>query len=362
MALDQITLSHFRNHADTRLEGARAFNLLLGENGAGKTNVLEALSLFSPGRGLRRAPMADMAGLCGDGGFQIGASLASSPHEEPVRLGTYCESTRPGRRHVRINGSESSALRLAEWVSIGWLTPAMDRLFTDSPGGRRRFLDRMALAFDPLHARHANRYDAALRERNKLLSDERAPDPAWLDGVEAQLAEHGAALAAGRAHAVAQVSAELALLADEPFARPALTYAHAGPLPRGELQAALSGHRRKDRIAGRTLIGPHRDDLAVSMAGKDMPAAACSTGEQKAMLIAIVLAHATLAARGRANLLLLDEIAAHLDPLRRETLFDRLSASGAQVWLTGTELAPFAAIEQDAAIWQVSDGQVHKLR
>lgn len=361
MALDQITLSHFRNHAESRLEGTRTFNLLLGENGAGKTNVLEALSLFSPGRGLRRASMADMVGLRGDGGFRIGASLASSPHEEPVRLGTYCESARPGRRHVRINGSESSALRLAEWVSIGWLTPAMDRIFTDSAGGRRRFLDRMALAFDPLHARHANRYDAALRERNKLLSDERSPDPAWLDGVEAQLAEHGAALAAGRAHAVAQVSGQLAHLGDEPFARPALSYAHAGPMLRGELQAALSANRRRDRAAGRTLTGPHRDDLAVYMSGKDMPAAACSTGEQKAMLIAIVLAHATLAARGRANLLLLDEVAAHLDPVRRATLFDRLRASGAQVWLTGTEIAPFATIEQDAAIWQVKDGQLIKL-
>lgn len=362
MALDRITLSHFRNHAETRLDGARRFNLLLGENGAGKTNVLEALSLLSPGRGLRRAPMADMAGRDGDGGFQIGASLISSTVEEPVRLGTYCESARPGRRLVRINGSETSALQLAEWLSIGWLTPAMDRLFTDSAGGRRRFLDRMALALNPAHARHATRYEAALRERNKLLGDDRIPDPAWLDGIEAQMAQHGAALSAGRAQTIAQITEELALLPDAPFARPALSYAHTGPLSQGDLQAAFHSNRRKDRMAGRTLIGPHRDDLAVRMAGKDMQAAACSTGEQKAMLIAIVLAHATLAARGRANVLLLDEVAAHLDPVRRDTLFDRLRESGAQIWLTGTELAPFAAIEREAVIWTVSSGEAHRLR
>lgn len=362
MALEHITLSHFRNHADTRLDGARRFNLLVGENGAGKTNILEALSLFSPGRGLRRAALAEMAGHSGQGGFQIGASLSTAAGDEPVRLGTYTEPARPGRRLVRINASEASAAGLGEWLSIGWLTPAMDRLFADSAGARRRFLDRMALALDPLHARHASHYENALRERNRLLGDDRPPDPLWLDGIEAQLAQHGAALGAGRANVVAAVSAELANLPAEPFARPLLAYSPGGPVAQEALQAALRENRRLDRRAARTLIGPHRDELGVTMDGKGMPAAACSTGEQKAMLIALVLAHATLAARGRPNLLLLDEVAAHLDPLRREALFDRLHQSGAQLWLTGTELAPFAAIDREAAIWRVSSGQIEAVR
>ncbi len=361
MALDQITLSGFRNHAETRLDGARAFNLLVGENGAGKTNILEAISLFAPGRGLRRAPLAEMAGNGGEGGFAAGASLIGSADEEPVRLGTFSEAARPGRRLVRVNGSEASAVSLGEWLSISWLTPAMDRLFTDSAGGRRRFVDRLSLALDPLHARHATRYETALRERNRLLGDEMEPDPTWLDGIEAQMAEHGAALAAGRASAISRIMEELATLPAEPFARPTLSYDTGGPIPQSELASALRDNRRQDRKASRTLIGPHRDELGVTMDGKGVPAASCSTGEQKAMLIAIIIAHANLAARGRPNLLLLDEVAAHLDPVRREVLFDRLRESGAQLWLTGTEPAPFDAIRDEAAVWNVFDGKVQRL-
>ena len=360
MALDQITLSDFRNHAKTRLDGTRRFNLLVGENGAGKTNVLEALSLFAPGRGLRRAALAEMAGNSGNGGLAIGASLQAEPDQEPVRLGSYTKPAKPGRRLVRINGSETSAVSLGEWLAIGWLTPAMDRLFTDSAGARRRFVDRMALALDPLHARHASRYEAALRERNRLLGDEREPEAAWLDGIEAQMAEHGAALAAGRAGLISRIMEKLTTLPSEPFARPALSYAAGGPIIRADLTAALRDNRRQDRAASRALIGPHRDELVVTMDGKETPAATCSTGEQKAMLIAIILAHANLAAKGRPSLLLLDEVAAHLDPIRREALFDRLRDSGAQVWLTGTELAPFDAIREEAAVWRVVDGRVER--
>lgn len=361
MALDQITLSHFRNHAETRLDGTRRFNLLVGDNGAGKTNILEAISLFAPGRGLRRAALAEMAGSSGDGAMAIGASLTTGPGEEPVRLGSYSKATAPGRRLVRINGSETSAVSLGEWLAIGWLTPAMDRLFTDSAGARRRFVDRMTLAVDPMHARHATRYEAALRERNRLLSDEREPESAWLDGVEAQMAEHGSALASGRAGLISRIMEELAMLPAEPFARPALSYLAGGPIMRGDLAKALRDNRRKDRAASRTLIGPHRDELGIAMEGKNAPAASCSTGEQKAMLIAIILAHANLAAHGRPNLLLLDEVAAHLDPIRREALFKRLRESGAQVWLTGTELAPFEAIREEAAVWRVVDGKVERI-
>ncbi|MCR2833235.1 DNA replication/repair protein RecF [Parerythrobacter lacustris] len=361
MALDRITLSRFRNHADTALDGARGFNLLVGENGAGKTNVLEAISLLAPGRGLRRAALPEMASDQGQGGFAVGASLAQHDGGEPVRLGTYTEAQAPSRRRVRVNGSEASAVSLGEWLAMGWLTPAMDRLFMDSAGARRRFLDRMALAFDPSHARHATRYESALRERNRLLADERPLDPAWLDGIEVQLAEHGAALSQGRIATLGVLSTALEILPEEPFARPLLDYDSGGPTDCADLAAALRDGRKRERSAGRTLTGPHRADLAVTMAGKAMPAANCSTGEQKAMLIAIVLAHAELAAKGRPGVLLLDEVAAHLDPLRRAALFDRLRSSGAQVWLTGTELAPFADIREEAAVWEVACGAVTRM-
>jgi DNA replication and repair protein RecF len=361
MALDRITLGHFRNHAASRLDGTGRLNLLVGENGAGKTNVLEALSLFAPGRGLRRAALAEMAGSSGPGGFAVSAALDCRAGSEPVMLGTGTRPERPNRRVVQVNGAEASAVSLAEWLAVSWLTPAMDGLFTDSAGARRRYMDRLALALDPAHARHAARYEAALRERNRLLSDEAEPDPQWLDSIEGQLAEAGAALAAGRTMLVERLSAELAALPAQPFARPALALACGGPAERDALAAELARQRARDRAAQRTLTGPHRDDLEVSMAGKDMPAASCSTGEQKAMLIAVTLAHAELAAGDRPGLLLLDEVAAHLDPVRRETLFDRLRAGKAQVWLTGTELAPFAGVEGEAAVWRVSGGAVERV-
>jgi len=357
MALDRILLSDFRNHRRTAIEGTSRFNLLVGENGAGKTNVLEAISLFAPGRGLRRAALADMPAQGGAGGFAISAELG----RDAVRLGTGVSAERPGRRIVQVNQADAPALRLAEWLSIGWLTPAMDRLFSEGAGARRRFLDRLVLALEPGHARQATRLETALRERNRLLAETREPDPAWLEAIEAQLAEAGAAVARARAHMVAELSARLAALPEAPFARPALAYVPGGPVARDELAAALAGNRRRDRAAQRTLIGPHRDELAVAMSGKGQPAAECSTGEQKAMLIAITLAHAGLLGDGRPRLLLLDEVAAHLDPLRREALFDRLRGGGAQTWLTGTELAPFAAIEREAAVWRVSEGSVERV-
>ncbi|RPF72098.1 DNA replication/repair protein RecF [Aurantiacibacter spongiae] len=360
MALDRITLSTFRNHAGTRLDDTRALNLLVGENGAGKTNVLEALSLFAPGRGLRRAALADMGSQSGDGGFAVSASLLTRDAGEPVRLGTGVQAVRPGRRIVQVNGAEATAIGLGEWLSVNWLTPAMDRLFADSAGARRRYVDRLAVALDPLHARYASRYEAALRERNRLLSDDTAPDPAWLESIEAQMAAVGAGLAQGRARLVGALAAELEAVPDEPFARPALSYQPGGDLTEDALAASFRQSRPRERAAGRTLVGPHRDELGVRMAGKDMPAADCSTGEQKAMLIAITLAHAALAARGRPGLLLLDEVAAHLDPVRREALFDRLRGSGTQVWLTGTERAPFAGIMAEAAVWQVAGGAVRR--
>ncbi|GGC26821.1 DNA replication and repair protein RecF [Novosphingobium marinum] len=365
MALDRILLADFRNHARSSIEGMARFNLLVGENGAGKTNVLEAISLLAPGRGLRRAGLADMAAQGGGGGFALSAELASPAGT--VQLGTGMRPERPGRRVVQVNGAEAPANRLGEWLSIGWLTPAMDRLFVDSAGGRRRFLDRLALALHPGHARNASRLETALRERNRMLSDEREPDPAWFDAIETQIAQAGTAVAEARADMLERLAGALAVLPDVPFARPALTYEPGGPTGGEELAATLRANRARDRAAQRTLVGPHRDEIAVVMAGKGQRAAECSTGEQKAMLIAIALAHSQvledeLAQDGRPRLLLLDEVAAHLDPVRREALFDRLRGGGAQVWLTGTELAPFAAIEDEAAIWRVSEGALRPLR
>jgi len=357
MALDRITLTRFRNHAASHLERAGRINLLVGENGAGKTNVLEAISLLAPGRGLRRANLAEMAALGGDGSFAVGAELDCGDGREAVRLGTGVTPERSGRRIVHVNGAETSAVALGEWLAIGWLTPAMDGLFADSAGARRRYMDRLALALDPGHARHAARFEAALRERNRLLAAEPAPDGHWLDALEAQLADAGAALAQGRAALVERLSAALADLPDAPFARPALAYAPGGPLEAAGLAAELARHRARDRAAQRT----HRDELTVTLSAGGMPAASCSTGEQKAMLITVTLAHAELAAAGRPGVLLLDEVAAHLDPVRREALFERLRGGRAQVWLTGTEPAPFAAIESEAAVWRVAAGEVERV-
>lgn len=375
MALDRIRLGWFRNHRATALEGTDKFNLLVGENGAGKTNILEAISLLAPGRGLRRAALPDMAGQAGDGSFAISADLLRS--DAAIRLGTGTHPERTSRRLTRINGADTTALALSEWLGIFWLTPAMDRLFTDAASGRRRFVDRLALALDPAHALHASACESATRERNRILALPHEPDPAWLDAIEAQLADHGAKLAQNRKAIIATLDARLASLPPSPFARPALAYCPGGPSSCGELAAALRQSRRKDRAAGRTLVGPHRDDLAVTLAAKNQPAAECSTGEQKAMLIAITLAHAELETAElatpepdpiaqdkirqdqRPRLLLLDEVAAHLDPIRRAALFERLAAGRAQIWMTGTETAPFAGLA--AATWHVAEGTARRV-
>ncbi|MEZ5736382.1 MAG: DNA replication/repair protein RecF [Novosphingobium sp.] len=357
--LDRILLTDFRNHRQTAIEETARFNLLVGENGAGKTNVLEAISLFAPGRGLRRAALADIAAQDGSGGFAVSADLVTPGGD--VRLGTGTSPDRPNRRIVNINQADAPAVRLAEWLSIGWLTPAMDRLFAEGAGARRRFLDRLVLAVEPGHAKNAARLEGAIRERNRMLAEPHEPDARWLDAIEAQIAEAGALVASARSTMVERLDATLADLPDGPFARPSLAYVPGGPLEQAELAAALVQGRSRDRAAQRTLTGPHRDELTVTMSGKGQPAAECSTGEQKAMLIAITLAHAGLLGSDRPRLLLLDEVAAHLDPLRREALFDRLREGTAQVWLTGTELAPFEAIEREARIWRVSEGAVEKV-
>lgn len=362
MGLSRITLENFRNHAATTLGETAHFNLLVGENGAGKTNLIEALSLLGPGRGLRRANLGELGRRTAPDAaplaFAIGASLTEAG-AVTARLGTSSEPGQSGRRLVRINGAPASAARLAEWLALTWLTPAMDGLFTDSAGARRRFIDRMALAIAPDHAREVSAFETALRERARLL--ESGGDPRWLEALEHRAAAHGAALARTRAELVQRLADELSALPSEPFARPLLTYRPGGPMEEGALAEALARGRARDRAAGRALTGPQRDELEVRMAGSGQLAAACSTGEQKAMLIAITLAHSALAAAGRPSVLLLDEVAAHLDPRRRAALLSRLAAGSAQVWMTGTELAPFAAIRDEAAVWQVNAGSAAPL-
>jgi DNA replication and repair protein RecF len=348
MALARLSLSQFRNYADAAISPGAGLIVLTGENGAGKTNILEAVSLLSPGRGLRGASLQEMARSGGAGGFAVAARLGD------VEIGTGTSAAAPERRQVRVNGASASATSLSEWLSILWLTPAMDRLFQEGAGGRRRFLDRLALALEPGHAVHAARYEAAMRARNKLLAEERGWDEAWLSALEARMAEHGEAIAEARARTVGALSERLAAAPEGPFARAALRVEGG----EDELRVALAAGRTRDAAAGRTLAGPHRTDLVVTHVGKNQPAERCSTGEQKALLLSIVLAQAELVGdkAGRRPILLLDEVAAHLDARRRGALFERLEAGGGQVWMTGTEPALFEGAAADR--FQVSEGRV----
>jgi DNA replication and repair protein RecF len=361
--LTRLALTDFRSYPDLLIAPGPGLVILTGENGAGKTNVLEAISLLAPGRGLRGAALPEMTRTGGPGGFAVAAQLTPSPDAEAVALGTGTLAAAPERRQVRINGAPAAANALAEWLSVLWLTPAMDRLFIEGASGRRRFLDRLTLALHPAHAIHAARYEAAMRARNKLLGEDTAPDPAWLCALEARMAEHGAAIGAARAATIGTLTDSLSRAPEGPFARAQVALDITGP-PAGDEEAllrTLAEGRARDAAAGRTLVGPHRTDLHVTHAAKQQPATNCSTGEQKALLLGIVLAHADLVRTrtGRPLILLLDEVAAHLDAARRAALFDRLGGSGSQVWMTGTEPALFEGAGSAAAWFSIRDGAAH---
>jgi len=331
------------------IEPGAGFVLLFGENGAGKTNLLEAVSLLTPGRGLRGAALGEMARQGGNGGFAVAARLGD------VDIGTGTQPAAPERRQVRINGAPVAVNSLGEWLSVLWLTPAMDRLFAGSAGDRRRFLDRLVLALDPTHAHHSTRYDAAMRARTKLLAEPETADAAWLTALEEAMVEHGTAVAEARARTVAALDERLSVAPEDEFARAEIAL---DGWSASDLRQALLHNRARDAAAGRATEGPHRQDLVVTHRGKRMPAARCSTGEQKALLLGLVLAHAELVAarRGAAPILLLDEVAAHLDPKRRAALFARLEGRG-QVWMTGTEAALFEGIGE-ASRFHVRPGTV----
>jgi DNA replication and repair protein RecF len=346
--ISRLTLSDFRSYTAASIEPGPGFVLLSGENGAGKTNLLEAVSMVAPGRGLRGVALTEMARKGSEGGWAVAAKVGDTD------IGTGTLASAPDRRQVRINGAPASVNSLSEWLSVLWLTPAMDRLFTGSAGDRRRFLDRLVLALEPGHAHHASRYEAAMRARNKLLAQGRWDD-AWLSSLEAAMAEHGVAIAEARARTVAALDAQVDASPDDLFARASIALLG---WDGGNLSASLKANRERDSAAGRTTEGPHRHDLSVSHRAKQMPAASSSTGEQKALLLGLILAHADLVTdrRGEPPILLLDEVAAHLDPKRRTALFAQLEGRG-QVWMTATEAALFEGIGA-ASRFHVEPGKI----
>ncbi len=375
VAVVDLRLTDFRNYASLSLSCDTRHVVLTGENGAGKTNLLEALSLMTPGRGFRRARLDEMARLGGAGSWSVFARLEGPDGE--VRLGTGAEAT-PGedetrQRRVRIDGTQAkSADDLLEHCRVLWLTPAMDGLFSGPAGDRRRFLDRLVLAVDPGHGARVSAYERAMRGRNRLLEDERL-DLDWIAAIEEQMAELGVAVASARVETVSCLERLIeATRADAPFPHAELALegeiealvARGGPSAEAEdtFRARLRDSRRRDRAAGRTLDGPHRADLVVRHGPKAMPAHLSSTGEQKALLLGLVLAHARLVGEtaGRAPLVLLDEIAAHLDPVRRAQLFDVLEALGAQCWMTGTDASAFAGLGDRACQFEVSAGAISR--
>jgi len=363
--VERLQLSEFRSYDALDLALGPEPVVLAGPNGAGKTNLMEAVSLLAPGPGLRRAAYADMARIGGTGEWIVSALIHSVG--ESVRIGT---ATAVNGRQVRINGANRAPAALAEHLEVLWLTPAMDGLFTGPASDRRRFLDKLIAGFEPAYRTRIGHFERAMRQRNRALEDE-GTSGALLGGLELQMAELGVAIAAARREAVAQLAATIAARTAaapaSPF--PSATLALAGRLetdlaarPAVDVEDAYAGllcqSRAHDRAAGRTLEGPHLSDLIVGHGPKAIPARLCSTGEQKALLVNLILGHAALLKvrrDGVAPMLLLDEIAAHLDNDRRQALFGELTGLGSQAWLTGTDAEPFAPLRANAQFIEVSE-------
>lgn len=369
--LTRLTLTDFRNYASLRLDPGPGLVALTGPNGAGKTNLIEAISLLAAGRGLRGALFEDLARQGGNRGWAIAAHV-SAPESE-TRLGTQwtpeAEAQSPTRQVVIDGIPQKSPGILAHHLRVIWLTPAMDRLFAGPASDRRRFLDRLVTANDPEHASRVLVFEKLMRERNLLLEDQR-PDSTWLSGLEAQMAEAAAAIAAARLHAVQALQNHIKFLL-KGSAFPASILGLQGDLEdrlkampavqaEDEYRRLLAESRGQDKAAGRTLNGPHRSDLLVTHEPKSMAAALCSTGEQKALLIGLILAQASSVAEesGAAPVLLLDEVAAHLDARRRSGLFETLTALGAQSFMTGTDAALFNGLGKTADFLHVEGGIV----
>lgn len=354
LALTELTLSQFRSHRLARLVLDGRPVVIHGANGAGKTNILEAVSLFSPGRGLRRAGAAEMARRPDAPGWKLRGTVWAKGRAHEAEI--WSEGGAP--RQVRIDGKAASQLALGRLARVVWLVPAMDRLWTEGAEGRRRFLDRVALSFDPGHAQASLGYDRAMRERNRLLRDQQR-DAHWYRALEAQMAASGHRVHLSRLSALALLG-EAQASAETGFPAAELTLRQSeGDMPESEeaLRAALEDSRAHDLAAGRTLVGPHRSDLFGVYAAKGVPARDCSTGEQKALLVSLILANArALAAReGAPPIVLLDEVAAHLDAGRRTALYDEICALGAQAWMTGTGPELFAGLGDRAQMLVVAE-------
>jgi len=343
--------------------------VLVGRNGVGKTNVLEAISYLGSGRGLRSATLEEPCRLPGAHPWAIAASLTIDGAPGPD-IGVGLDPQTRAKRIVRINGANASGpLAITEYLNMSWLTPAMDRLFLEGTTGRRRFLDRLVLALHPGHASAVSAYEKAMRQRNALLDSDRPADPAWLTAIETQMAEHGVAIAAARRELISQLQRAMDAQTESPFPKAKIALDGAAETGLENSSAAeVETHlidlwrqgRARDKAAGRTLEGPHRTDLKVRHAGKDQPAERCSTGEQKALLVGLILAHAEMvhSTSGKGPILLLDEVAAHLDPERRKALFQQLTHSAGQAWITGTDKSFFTGFEGAAQILTVSDGKI----
>jgi DNA replication and repair protein RecF len=371
----KLTLTNFRSYRAANVTPDAQMVVLTGPNGAGKTNMLEAISFLAPGRGLRRSTLEEAAFAEGDGSWAVSAEVEGELGL--ATLGTGIEAPGDGgatpQRQCRIDREPvSSAAAFADHLKIVWLTPAMDALFNGPASERRRFLDRLVLAVDAEHSSRVAGLERALRSRNRLLEDPR-PDPHWLDAVEHETAELAVAVAAMRAETVRRLQAVLAVRQAQPSAFPAAQIALNGALeqlaldhPAVEVEdryrATLRENRVRDAQAGRTLEGPHLTDLAVIYAPKQIAASDASTGEQKALLIGLVLTHAGLLEEmsGTAPVLLLDEVVAHLDPQRRGALFAEVERLAGQVWMTGADPAVFAEIEAQAAVFEVSPGAARR--
>lgn len=364
--LRSLNLTNFRCYGAARLDDLSSGLIVLhGANGAGKTNVLEAVSLLSPGRGLRGAKVMEIQSQNHGEAWAVAGELATD--YGPIKLGTGLD-IETEKRVIRVNGQNVRGQNaLAEHISCVWLTPQMDRLFLDSASHRRRFLDRLVFAFDPGHSGRVTRYENAMRQRSRVLGD--GGDMAWVEGLEAQMAETGCAIAAARLDFVERLQAACEALDHQYFPLARLSargsveevLGKASALEAEEIFAAqLRESRARDAVTGGAANGPHKSDLNVVYAEKNMAADQCSTGEQKALLIGIILAHAALikAERGATPILLLDEVAAHLDEDRRAALYDLLRALGGQVWLTGTDTNLFTAIEGKAQFFEVRDAEV----
>jgi DNA replication and repair protein RecF len=372
-AVTRLTLTNFRNYESVRFSAPANLCVLVGANGAGKTNILEALSLLIPGRGLRNE---DFGGLARKGAEPYwGVSAEIEQPSGTVQLGTAwradttdAEGSASARNAMIDSVPHKSAGVLAQYVKILWLTPAMDRLFAGSPGERRRFFDRLVALFDNSHVSRVTRFEKLLRERNRVLQDA-ASDTVWLNSIETQMSECAVAIAASRSHAIKRVAPNFAADGEGSF-----PWGRVTPLGELELETEhlpavqveenyrriLRDARGLDRQAGRCLRGPHRSDFEVIHGPKDMLAEACSTGEQKALLLGLILAQAAAAASmlGAAPVLLLDEAVAHLDQLRRMGLFERLQTLGGQAWLTGTDRLLFDGIGPEAVVYRVENGHV----